>query len=91
MFEEDVDTFFDDFGVTAQFASETANVLFDSPDRFIADGFVTDTEYFITYKTGLFSGLVHKSTIIVDGVTFKVNTIQAIDDGKLTRASLSKS
>ncbi len=89
MFSEDLDGFFDDFGVIATFGSESAKVLYDSPEAIIADDFIS-ADHRITYKTGLFQSLARQSAIVVDGVTFKVNKVYAKDDGKLTVAELSK-
>ena len=87
---EDFDGFFADFGVDATFGSETAKVLFDSPESIIAGGEVISADYSITYKAGTFSTMAYASAITVDGTAYTVNAIQAIEDGKLTRASLSK-
>lgn len=89
-FSEDLDDFFTDFGVNATFGAETVKVLFDSPESIVAEGMVISADYAITYKSGVFAALAHGSTIVVDGTSYKVNNIQAIEDGKLTRATLSK-
>ena len=89
-FSEDFAAFFADFGVTAVFGAETGKVLFDSPESIVAGGEVISADYSITYYTGLFSTLAYKSSITVDGVAFTVNHVQAIEDGKLTRATLTK-
>lgn len=86
---EDLNGFFADFGVSASFGGDTVKVLFDSPDTVVAENFVISAEYAITYKTGEFAALANGSSIVVDGTTYTVNTIQAIEDGKLTRATLS--
>lgn len=87
---EDFDGFFADFGVNATFGSETAKVLFDSPESIIAGGEVISADYAITYKAGRFAAMAYGSSITVDGSAYTVNAIQAIEDGKLTRATLSK-
>ena len=85
---EDRSLFFADLGVSATFGAETANVLFDAPEPIIADG-VISADYRITYPTGTFAGMQYGSTIVVDGTTYRVDTVQAVDDGKLTQATLS--
>lgn len=87
---EDLDGFFADFGVNAVFGAETVKVLFDSPETVVAEDYVVTAEYAITYKSSALTGLAHNSSITVDGSAYKVNTITAIEDGKLTRATLSK-
>lgn len=86
---EDLAAFFTDFGVTAVFGAETGKVLFDSPENVVAEDYVVTAEYAITYRTGLFNSLAHGSSITVDGTAYKVNTITAIEDGKLKKATLS--
>lgn len=89
-FSEDLDAFMTDFGVFAVFGAETVKVLFDSPDSIVAEGLAISADYAITYKTGIFAALARGSSITVDGVAYKVNAVTAIEDGKLTRATLSK-
>jgi hypothetical protein len=92
MFDEDVSEFFsdDDFTVKAQFGSEIRDVLVDLPEEIIAGDRVISGEFKITYKTGYFSGLQYGSAITVGGVSYTVNTAQAVEDGALTVAYLSK-
>lgn len=89
-FSEDLDDFFTDFGVNATFGAETVKVLFDSPESIVAEGMAISADYAITYKSGYFSALARGSSITVDGAAYKVNAVTAIEDGKLTRATLSK-
>lgn len=89
MFCEDLDGLFADFGVIATFGGESGKVFFNSPEMIMAEDFIS-AEYRITYKTGLFSSLAFRDSIIVDGVTYKVNKVYAKGDGKLTVAELSK-
>jgi riboflavin synthase alpha subunit len=90
-FAEDLNGFFADFGVDATFGAETAKVIFDEPDEIIADGQVISSSYTIKYKTGLFSGLSYGDSIVVDGVTYTCDTVQKIEDGKMSMATLSGS
>jgi len=89
-FPEDLDVFFSDFGVTAVFGAESAKVLFDYPEMVVAEDYVVTAENTITYKATLFPTLAKGSAITVDGVSYKVNTVLAAEDGKLKKATLSK-
>lgn len=89
-FSEDLDGYFADFGVNATFGAETIKVLFESPESIIAEGLVISADYAITYKSGAFAALANGSSIVVDGTTYTVNAVTAIEDGKLTQATLSK-
>ena len=91
MFTEDLTQFFTDFAVSATVGAETAQVIFDSPDSAILDGVAITAEYRITYPIGTFNGLKYKDAVTVDGTAYTVNTVQAIGDGKLVTAALSKS
>lgn len=86
---ENIDDFFADFGVNATFGSDTHKVLFDKPESIVAEGLVVTAEYEIKYKAGNFPTLAHGSTISVDGTNYTVNTITAIEDGKIKAATLS--
>lgn len=88
--QEDFAPFFADFGVLACFRGEVGKVMFDAPESVTAGGMVISADYAITYPTGLFAGLAHEEKITVDGERYEVNSVQAIEDGKLMMASLSK-
>ena len=94
-FVEDIDEFFDEFGVAASFGAETVNVLYDSPESIIAGGDVISADYAISYKTGHFRDMGYGDIIKVEIApgckeSFTVNSVMTIEDGKLTRATLSK-
>lgn len=91
MFTENRDQFFADFGVSATYRLETGLVIFDSPEVIIAGGDVISAEYKITYPTGKFAGLKFGEKITIGGTEYRVNDVQAIEDGALTAATLSKS
>lgn len=92
MFTENLDQFFADFGVSATFSAETGLVIFDSPELQISGfgGDVISAEYKIKYKATLFSALDYGSSIVVNGLTYRVNSVNLIEDGALKEAMLSK-
>lgn len=87
---ENLDALFDDFGVTATFGILSAKVLFDSPEAVVAEDYVLTAEYSMTFPATKFTALAHGSTVTIEGSTYKVNMVQAIEDGKLKKATLSK-
>ncbi len=89
MIQENLAQFFQDMGVNATFSGQTAKVLFDFPDQIIA-GDVISAEYRITYPKGTFPLLAYQSTIVVDTVAYRVNEVEAIEDGNLIQATLRK-
>lgn len=88
-FTENTDIFLADFGVVATDGADSANVILDMPDQLIA-GDVISAEYRITYATGAFTGLGYGDPITVNGESYTVNTVQKIEDGAFTVATLSK-
>lgn len=90
-FHEDMTVFFADFGSLATWNGLSGHVLFDAPEQIIgAAGDVITAEFRILYATGMFPGLKFKDTIYVNGTAYRVITVQAVDDGQLTQALLSK-
>jgi hypothetical protein len=90
MFSEDIDAFFADFGTTATFGTESRNVLVDLPEQiFVGDNAISGN-FQITFKTGYFTGLKYGSAITVNSIAYTVKTVNAIEDGTLSVAELSK-
>lgn len=87
---EDIDQFFNDFGVTATFGAYTGKVIFDKQDEQGLGSRVISTEYIIKFKTTLFPGLTYDSSITVDSVNYKVRTVLKQDDGNISIAYISK-
>ena len=85
---ENLDGFLADFGVVATYGSETANVIFDSPDQIVA-GDVVSTQYTIIYKTGVFAAIKVYDNIVVNGTTYQAGSKQLIDDGAFTKLDLN--
>ena len=90
IFEDDISSFFNDFGVTATFGAYTGTVILDKPDEIVAGGMVSSTEFTMKYRSTLFPGLTYKSSIEVDGVDYTVRSVHKQDDGNISIAYLSK-
>ncbi|MGH8568784.1 MAG: head-tail joining protein [Gammaproteobacteria bacterium] len=96
MFAEDLSAFFKLQNRSAVWtpssggASQTAQVLLDAPDVEFLDGAVQSREYEITYAATGLQGLKTAETLTVDGVSFTVREVTALDDGRLMRATLTK-
>lgn len=85
---ENLDSFLADFGVVATYGSESAKVIFDTPDQILA-GDVISTHYTITYKTGVFAALKVYDNIIVNGISYVAGSKQLLDDGAFTKLDLN--
>lgn len=87
-------TFFStaDFAVTATFGAQTAQVLLDAPDEAIGVGYIgaLSREYRITYRADQLTGLTTGNAVTVDGSAYTVREAQAMEDGKVMQATLSK-
>lgn len=82
--------FFSDFAVAASFGAQSAQVLRDAPDEQWLAGAVQSREYAITYAATQLPGLKTGDTLTVDGVSYRVREVSALDDGALMRATLTK-
>lgn len=91
-FSEDLDAFFseDDFAVELTWGAETANVILDAPDQEFVEGRVQSRQYAIIYETADLPGLAGGASVTVAGVAYTVREVAALDDGKITRATLRK-
>jgi hypothetical protein len=88
---EDLETFFTDFAVDAEFGGRSFKVILDVSDDVIIDGRVIDRQYEMVFKQGDFDGLTYESEVVIDSVIYKANTEpMAIDDGKLFKVFLRK-
>lgn len=94
---EDLSIFFSDPFMTVEAVwqppsgpAQTARVLLDAPDEIILGGQQQATEYSILYPATNFVGLESGDSITVDGAAYRVRLPGAVDDGKLTRVSLSR-
>lgn len=91
-FTEDLGAFFSqaDFAVVLVWGAETANVILDAPDEQYIDGRVLSREYAITYESADLVGLAGGASVTVGGNAYTVREITALDDGKITRATLRR-
>ena len=87
---EDFSAFFADFSVTAVAGASSAKVIFDAPDENILGDRVSTRRYSITYQAGTLGAIAYGSTVVVNGTTYRVLEVNAIDDGALERAVLEK-
>lgn len=93
---EDITVFFADFGVTASLTpsgggdTETATVIFDSPDEEILGGQSLSREYQIIYATGDLPSAATGETVTIAAVNYYFRDVRVLDDGRLTMAMLSK-
>lgn len=79
-----------DFAVAASFGAQTAQVLLDAPDLELLGDAVQSREYAITYAATQLTGLKTGETLTVEGVSYQVREVSALDDGALMRATLTK-
>lgn len=84
----DIQSMIDGFGVPVTCGGVTANGLLETPDQRMfataAGGQVMGQQIIVIVKTGTFPGLAHAQLIVADGTTYKVVSVQKIDDGALT-------
>ena len=88
MLTENLDAFFADFGVPAQYGAQTATVLLDMPDGEVLSGRMLSVGYAITYRATDLVGLKHNDAITVNGAAYVVNEVKNLDDGALKHAGL---
>tara|TARA_R100000654_G_scaffold37742_1_gene63312 strand:- start:1530 stop:1808 length:279 start_codon:yes stop_codon:yes gene_type:complete len=89
-FTEDLDTFFVDFSNNVEYEGVRYKGILEQPDELVADGLVMTTDYELTIKTSDLGSLNFEAEIDVDNTTYKVRNIRKIDDGTLSKISLTK-
>tara|TARA_R100001015_G_C4441101_1_gene34660 strand:+ start:123 stop:401 length:279 start_codon:yes stop_codon:yes gene_type:complete len=89
-FTEDLDTFFIDFSNNVEYKSVLYKGILEQPDELVADGIIMTTDYELTVKTSDLGSLDFETEIDVDNTTYKVRNIRKIDDGTLSKISLTK-
>jgi hypothetical protein len=86
---EDLDVFFSDFAVDVVSGDSTFKGILDQPDEIVGQ-FGISTEYVLTCKSSDVSGLDNGSTVTIDSADYTVRDVRKLDDGKLSKLSLSK-
>lgn len=89
-FDEDLNLFLNDFGVSCTAGAVTALGILDMPSQVVADGMVLTTDYRLTVRTADFGGLKYGDTISVAGSNYQVREALKIDDGSFTDLMLTK-
>ena len=89
-FKEDLNTFFVDFAENVLYDGSTYKGILEQPDELIADGIVMTTDYELTVKTSNLGDLDFETEIVIDQIKYKVRNVRKIDDGTLSKISLTK-
>ena len=89
-FTEDLDTFFVDFSNNVEYNGVDYKGILEQPDELVADGIVMTTDYELTVKTSDLGDLNFETEIHVDKIKYKVRSVRKIDDGTLSKISLTK-
>lgn len=87
---EDLSVLFEDLGVEVTLGANTFKALFDMPDEIIGGGLVQSTEYLLTVASSNVSSANSGDALSIEGVSYEIRSIRQIDDGRLSRVSLSK-
>lgn len=90
MFDEALDVFLSDFGVSVSAGAVSGTGILDMPSQVIADGMVISTDYRLTVKTVSFGALAFGDAVTIDGVAYQVRESYKIDDGAFTELSLTR-
>tara|TARA_R100000654_G_scaffold37272_1_gene62875 strand:+ start:344 stop:637 length:294 start_codon:yes stop_codon:yes gene_type:complete len=89
-FTEDLDTFFVDFSNNVEYKGVSYKGILEQPDELVADGIVMTTDYELTVKTSNLGDLDFETEIVIDQIKYKVRNVRKIDDGTLSKISLTK-
>ena len=89
-FTEDLNLFFVDFAEDVFYDGSTYKGMLEQPDELIADGVVMTTDYELTVKSSELGNLDFDTVINVSNVKYKVRNVRKIDDGTLSKISLTK-
>ena len=89
-FTEDINTFFEDFAEDVIYETIRYKGILEQPDELIADGIVMTTDYELTVKSSELGNLDFDTVIEVSNVKYKVRNVRKIDDGTLSKISLTK-
>ena len=89
-FTEDINTFFVDFAEDVIYETIRYKGILEQPDELIADGIVMTTDYELTVRSSELGNLDFDTVIEVSNVKYKVRNVRKIDDGTLSKISLTK-
>jgi hypothetical protein len=92
-FTEDLDIFLDldGFGVPVTAGAVSGAGILDKNAELIINGEIDVVDYLLTVSTALFGNLGYGSTLVIDGQTYKAETVPRVfDDGLLCRIPLIK-
>lgn len=87
---ENLDLFFEDFGVAVTTGAVSGLGILDMPTEIIAAGQVLSTDYSLTCKANQFGHLKYGDSVTVAGVAYTVRETRFLDDGAFVEISLSK-
>ena len=93
MFTEDLSVFLnlDGFGVPVVAGAVSGVGILDQNSEIILGGEITIIDYLLTVPTATFGSLGYGDSVIIDGVSYKVETQpQRFDDGTFCRVPLVK-
>jgi hypothetical protein len=90
--DSDLDALFFDMGIAVVFGSQSIYGILDQPGNDIdlrSLGKVATTDFELTYRTTALSPAPNVQDLItVDGASYIVRDVSALDDGKLTKLGL---
>ena len=89
-FTENINTFFVDFAEDVIYETIRYKGILEQPDELIADGVVMTTDYELTVKSSELGNLDFDTVIEISNVKYKVRNVRKIDDGTLSKISLTK-
>ena len=87
---EDLNVFFDDFGVSCTAGAVTALGILDMPSQIISGDLVLSTDYTLTARAADFGGLKYGDSITVATIAYQVRETRLIDDGAFVEIGLQK-
>ena len=91
MIDEDLDLFFDDFGVSFVAGAISDKCIKNAPGLGVLDDRVLKVDYYVMVKSNLYSHLVRGNPAVVDGEAFVVEDPPSpIEDGVFSAIGLEK-
>jgi hypothetical protein len=90
MFNENLNVFFNDFGVPVIRGTSNFLGILEMPDELIANGMAISTDFQLTVKTSDVPNLKYQEAMKVSGIDYTLKEYLLVDDGKITKIILSK-